>query len=243
MFMQCQGRQRTQVELASKLEQHNWMKLLPLGKETTRKQRDVVVAMGGARRGSTPNYYVAAVGDFTADVIGGDEALAPALPLPLEVSQPLWTGKALVDTIRVLPEVSAMPLPPHVRHISGQFLACHLSHCGGAMSPHTWAVHTSHVLNKDAFWRILPVDPHDEHNGAVVIIKADDEENPWTSGGEQWTSDTPLFLTVASPNADHIASVEETATLPLIITAYTGEWRALVDLPGHFHWKFLNPPV
>jgi len=87
------------------------------------------------------------------------------------------------------------------------------------------------------------VDPYDEHNGAVVIIKADDDENPWKSGGEQWTSDTPLFLTVASPNADHIASVEETATLPLIITAYTGERRALVDLPGHFQWKFLNPPV
>ena len=243
MFMQCQGRQRTQEELARKCEQYNWMKLLPVGKESTRKQRDVVVAMGGARRGSTPNYYVAAVGDFTADVHGGDDALAPALPLPLEVSQPLWTGKALVDTIRVLPEVSTMALPPHLRRISGQFLACHLSHCGGAMSPHTWAVHTSHVLNKDAFWRILPVDPYDEHNGAVVIIKADDDESPWKSGGEQWTSDTPLFLTVASPNADHIASVEETATLPLIITAYTGEWRTLVNLPGYFQWKFLNPPV
>ena len=111
------------------------------------------------------------------------------------------------------------------------------------MSPHTWAVHTSHVLNKDAYWSILPVDPEDETNGAVVITKVEDDERPWTGGGEQWSSCTPLFLTVAAPNFDHLASVEETATLPLIITAFTRPWRNFLDLPGQFHWKFLDPPV
>ena len=111
------------------------------------------------------------------------------------------------------------------------------------MSPHTWAVHTSHVLNKDAYWSILPVDPEDDNNGAVVITKVGDDECPWTSGGEQWSASVPMFLTVAAPNFDHLASVEATATLPLIIAAFTGPWRTFLDLPGQFHWKFLDPPV
>ena len=111
------------------------------------------------------------------------------------------------------------------------------------MSLHTWAVHTSHVLNKDAYWSILPVDPEDDNNGAVVITKVGDDECPWTSGGEQWSASVPMFLTVAAPNFDHLASVEATATLPLIITAFTGPWRTFLDLPGQFHWTFLDPPV
>jgi len=161
----------------------------------------------------------------------------------MELSRPMWTGKTWVDTIRVLPEVQSMNLPQHVRRISGQFLACHMNHCGGAMSPQTWAVHTSHVLNMDAYWFVLPVDPEDDGNGAVVVIKVGNDPCPWTSGGEQWTARVPLFLTVAAPNFDHIASVETSATLPLIITAFAGPWQTFMDLPRHFHWKFLDPPI
>ena len=110
------------------------------------------------------------------------------------------------------------------------------------MSTHTWAVHTSHVLNKDAYWSILPVNTEAEDDGAVVIIKVEDRVHHWNSGKEQWSSAVPLFLTLASPNFEHLASLDETATLPLIISAYTGPWRTFKDLPGHFHWKFLNPP-
>ena len=110
------------------------------------------------------------------------------------------------------------------------------------MSPHTWAVHTSHVLNKDAYWSILPVNTEAEDDGAVVIIKVEDRGQHWNSGGEQWSSSVPLFLTLAAPNFEHLASLDETATLPLIISAYMGPWRTFKDLPGQFHWKFLNPP-
>jgi len=218
------------------------MQLLPMTHSDSRKHCDLLVAPE-ARRGSTPNYFVATVGNYVTQLQDGDTA--PALgqsPLPLEISQPMWTGRTWVDAIRVLPETRQMGLPPHTRRIAGQFLACHLSHCGGAMSPHTWAVHTSHVLNKDAFWSIYPVNPDDPSNGAVVIMKAEDDERPWSSGGEQWSSCTPMFLTIAAPNFDHLASVEETATLPLIITAFMGPWQTFMDLPGQFHWKFLDPP-
>jgi len=198
--------------------------------------------MPNARRGSTPNQYVGTVGNFTTPLLHDVPVEAQVPLLPLEISRPLWTGEATVDTIRIPPEVRKMDVPQFLQRVAGQHLACHMSHCGGAMSPHTWAVHTSRVLNKDAYWSILPVDPDDEDNGAVVITKVEDRGHHWASGGEAWSSGIPLFLTLAAPNFDHLASLDETATLPLIITAFTGPWRNFQDLPGQFHWKFLNPP-